>query len=123
MKYKFIQRSLYLYTRLLGDEFRCSIMRKSNNDKYAQNVNNVMLRRNPARGRGVPMNDTGRPMRTGNVARYCGVSRQGVIRWIQEGRLEAFRTPGGHYRIRQVDFRDFLEEHDIPVNPDFFGDE
>lgn len=69
------------------------------------------------------MRDNTRPLTTGDVARYCGVSRMGVIRWIRQGKLKAFATPGGHHRIRIADFRDFLERFDIPVEPSFFGEE
>ncbi len=61
-----------------------------------------------------------RLLTTGDVARYCGVSRMGVIRWIQQGKLKAHTTPGGHYRIRIADFRDFLERFHIPVDSSFF---
>jgi CheY-like chemotaxis protein len=44
----------------------------------------------------------------------------GVIRWIQQGKLKAYTTPGGHYRIRVADFRDFLERFRIPVDEAFF---
>jgi CheY-like chemotaxis protein len=44
----------------------------------------------------------------------------GVIRWIQQGKLKAHTTPGGHYRIRIADFRDFLERFHIPVDSSFF---
>ncbi|MFQ5854663.1 MAG: helix-turn-helix domain-containing protein [Anaerolineae bacterium] len=63
------------------------------------------------------------PLKTGQVARYCGVSRMGVLRWIRQGKLKAYTTPGGHYRIRITDFKDFLEEFDIPVDTAFFGEE
>ncbi len=62
-----------------------------------------------------------KPLTTGDVARYCGVSRQGVIRWIKQGKLEAYRTPGGHYRIQKAHFRNFLEKFDMPVDDGFFG--
>lgn len=69
------------------------------------------------------MRDNARILTTGDVARYCGVSRMGVLRWIRQGKLKAYRTPGGHYRIRIADFRDFLEEYDIPADASFFGEE
>ncbi|MFQ5855968.1 MAG: helix-turn-helix domain-containing protein [Anaerolineae bacterium] len=66
------------------------------------------------------MSEDTKPITTGTVARYCGVTRNGVIRWIRQGKLEAFRTPGGHYRIRKADFRAFLKKFGIPVDATFF---
>lgn len=69
------------------------------------------------------MKDNTAPLTTGDVARYCGVSRMGVIRWIRQGKLKAYSTPGGHYRIRLSDFRAFLERFDIPVDASLLGDD
>lgn len=49
------------------------------------------------------------------VARYCNVSSSAVKRWIKDGSLEAFQTPGGHYRIPRSSFANFLRRHQIPV--------
>ena len=57
---------------------------------------------------------------TSEVARHCAVSNDGVLRWIKAGRLRAFTTPGGHYRVSSEDFREFLERHAIPVDPALF---
>lgn len=62
-------------------------------------------------------------MTTSDVAHYCGVTRQGVIKWIKQGKLKAYTTPGGHYRIWKVDFRAFLEEHNLPVDTTLFEEE
>jgi excisionase family DNA binding protein len=45
---------------------------------------------------------------TGDVARVCGVTRDGVGHWIRAGKLPAFRTPGGHFRIQKEDLHAFL---------------
>lgn len=58
---------------------------------------------------------------TSEVARYCEVSNDGVLKWIKAGKLRAFATPGGHYRVSSEDFRDFLERYDIPFQEAFFG--
>jgi len=50
----------------------------------------------------------------GAVAKRCGVSNTTVLRWITTGRLPAFRLPGGHYRISQSDFSDFMTKYKIP---------
>jgi len=57
---------------------------------------------------------------TSEVARYCAVTNDGVLKWIKSGKLRAFSTPGGHYRVSAEDFRSFLEKFDIPVDEAFF---
>jgi excisionase family DNA binding protein len=52
---------------------------------------------------------------TGKVARYCGVSKVTVLRWIAQGTLEAFKLPGGQNRIRLDDFYAFASRHNIPM--------
>jgi tRNA 2-thiouridine synthesizing protein E len=39
---------------------------------------------------------------TGQAAELCAVTPSTVLNWIRKGRLEAVRTAGGHYRIRQT---------------------
>lgn len=57
---------------------------------------------------------------TSEVAGYCAVTNDGVLKWIKSGKLRAFSTPGGHYRVSAEDFRSFLEKFDIPVDESFF---
>ena len=49
------------------------------------------------------------------VAGYCQVSKSTVLKWIKDGKLQAFKLPSGHYRINREDFRDFLERWNMPV--------
>ena len=49
------------------------------------------------------------------VGRLLQVSRRSVNNWIEQGRIPAFRTPGGHRRVRVADLMDFLTENDFPV--------
>ena len=58
---------------------------------------------------------------TSEVARYCEVSNDGVLKWIKAGKLRAFAMPGGHYRISAEDFRSFLNHYDIPFQETLFG--
>lgn len=57
---------------------------------------------------------------TTEVARYCEVSNDGVLKWIKAGKLRAFSTPGGHYRISAEDFREFLTRYAFPIQETFF---
>jgi excisionase family DNA binding protein len=58
---------------------------------------------------------------TTEVARYCEVSNDGILKWIKAGKLRAFATPGGHYRISAEDFREFLELYAFPIQESFFS--
>lgn len=59
-------------------------------------------------------------MTTGDVARYCGVNFRTVIRWIDKGRLEAFKLPGrGDNRIPLDSFIAFLNENNMPIPEEF----
>jgi excisionase family DNA binding protein len=53
---------------------------------------------------------------TGQAARYCCVSQATIINWIKKGKLEAYATPGGHYRILLPNFLSFLEMYRMPVD-------
>lgn len=59
-----------------------------------------------------------RPLTTSDVARYCHVSRFTVSKWIRKGKLEAYQTPGGHYRVPLSDFRAFLKRYKMPIEDD-----
>lgn len=55
---------------------------------------------------------------TGEAARHCQVSLPAFKRWIRDGRLAAFKTPGGHARIRVNEFQRFLKQYAMPAYPD-----
>jgi len=67
------------------------------------------------------MND--RLLTTSEVANYCQVTNDGVVKWIKARKLKAYSTPGGHYRIRKSDFKEFLGRYGMPLDPDFFSEE
>jgi len=54
---------------------------------------------------------------TGQAASHCQVSTPTVKAWIREGRLRAFKTPGGHARIAVEEFQRFLQRHQMPTYP------
>ena len=41
---------------------------------------------------------------TGEVSQLLGVTVNCVKKWIYKGKLRAFRTPGGHFRITEEEF-------------------
>lgn len=52
---------------------------------------------------------------TTDISRACGVTIQTVQSWIDRGVLSAFRTPGGHRRVKRDDFLGFLERFQFPL--------
>lgn len=57
---------------------------------------------------------------THDISRLLQVDPSTVSKWIDRGILLAFRTPGGHRRVRAGDLRAFLIQHQMPV-PDELG--
>ncbi len=65
-----------------------------------------------ARGR-PPVKDT---YSTHDVAKICCVTPTTVIRWIEDGLIPAFKTVGGHRRVRREDLERVCRERNIPFN-------
>ena len=42
------------------------------------------------------------------AAKHCSISRVTLWRWVKSGKLKAFLTPGGQYRIREEDLELFI---------------
>ncbi len=49
------------------------------------------------------------------VGALLQVNPSSVKKWVNDGRIAAFRTPGGHRRIRVADLVDFLHRHAMPI--------
>ncbi len=49
------------------------------------------------------------------VGSLLQVNPTSVNNWIRDGRIPAFRTPGGHRRIRAADLIAFLTQHEMPI--------
>jgi len=60
--------------------------------------------------------DRDRRLTTGDVMKYCHVSRSTVLKWVKVGSLKAYLHPGGQYRITQSALMDFLKAHDMPID-------
>jgi excisionase family DNA binding protein len=51
---------------------------------------------------------------TGDVAALCDVSVGAVKKWIRKGKLDATRTPGGHFRVAADEFERFRAAYRFP---------
>lgn len=58
---------------------------------------------------------------THDVAVMLQADPSTVSKWIDKRLLVAFRTPGGHRRVRQPDLISFLKEHDMPIPRELAG--
>ncbi len=54
---------------------------------------------------------------THDVAKVCCVTPTTVIRWIDDGLIPAFRTVGGHRRVRRDDLERVCTSRSIPFTP------
>jgi len=59
--------------------------------------------------------DAERLLTSHEVGALLQVNPSSVNKWVKEGRIAAFRTPGGHRRIRARDLVEFLDGHQMPV--------
>jgi excisionase family DNA binding protein len=66
------------------------------------------------------MTDDHKPYTTGEIAALCHVTINAVKKWIASGKLSAFRTPGGHYRISREEFLVFLKKYKMEVKEALF---
>ena len=66
-----------------------------------------------ARGRTPAIKDT---YSTHDVAKICSVTPTTVIRWIEDGLIPAFKTVGGHRRVRRDDLERVCQQRGIPFN-------
>jgi excisionase family DNA binding protein len=49
------------------------------------------------------------------VGALLQVNPSSVKNWVNDGLITAFRTPGGHRRIRATDLVAFLDSHQMPI--------
>ncbi|MDI6790902.1 MAG: response regulator [Thermodesulfobacteriota bacterium] len=54
---------------------------------------------------------------TQQVSKLLNVARKSISNWIDQGKLKAFKTPGGFKRIRHNDLIRFINEYDMPLPP------
>ena len=58
---------------------------------------------------------------THDIGSLLQVDASTVSKWIDKGILTAFRTPGGHRRVRSDDLKNFLVAHQMPVPAELGG--
>jgi excisionase family DNA binding protein len=59
---------------------------------------------------------------THDVSKMLQVDASTVSKWIDKGILLAYRTPGGHRRVRSGDLRTFLLAHQMPMPQELGSD-
>ncbi|MBM4322770.1 MAG: response regulator [Deltaproteobacteria bacterium] len=57
------------------------------------------------------------------ASKYCKVSSKTIINWIEAGHLKAYKTVGGHRRIKKEDMDQFLREKGMPLPEEPKGEE
>jgi excisionase family DNA binding protein len=49
------------------------------------------------------------------AGKYCNVSSKTIINWIDAGHIKAYKTVGGHRRIKEEELDKFLRDNDMPL--------
>jgi excisionase family DNA binding protein len=49
------------------------------------------------------------------ASQYCRVSPKSIINWIEAGHINAYKTVGGHRRIKREDLENFMRKQGIPI--------
>jgi len=57
------------------------------------------------------------------AGKFCRVSPKTIINWIDAGHLKAYKTVGGHRRIKKEDLEQFLREKGMPLPEEEKADE
>ena len=52
---------------------------------------------------------------TFQIADVCGVRPTTIIKWINQGKMNAYTTPGGHRRVCHSDLLKFMQEYRLPI--------
>jgi excisionase family DNA binding protein len=53
-------------------------------------------------------------LNTTDIAHMYRVTSATVLNWVHAGKLKAYTTPGGHYRVARIDLEAFARVHIIP---------
>ncbi len=52
------------------------------------------------------------------ASKYCNVSSKTIINWVDAGHIKAYKTVGGHRRIKKGDLESFMNRQGIPIPED-----
>ena len=56
------------------------------------------------------------------ASQYCNVSSKTIINWIESGHINAYKTVGGHRRIKRSDLETFMKKQGIPIPDEESGE-
>ena len=62
-----------------------------------------------------------RRLTTGDIMRYCGVSRSTVLKWIKADKLQGYLHPDGQYRATEAALVDFLKAYNMPIDEELLN--
>jgi len=57
------------------------------------------------------------------ACKYCKVSSKTIINWVEAGHIKAYKTVGGHRRIKKEDLDEFLKAKGMPLPAEPKGEE
>lgn len=49
------------------------------------------------------------------ASQHCNVSPKTIINWVESGHIKAYKTVGGHRRIKRSDLEAFMRKQGIPI--------
>ena len=58
---------------------------------------------------------------TYEIAKLCSVDVTTIKNWINSRKLSAYKTPGGHRRVKKEDLVEFLRKYEMPIPPQIEG--
>ncbi len=57
------------------------------------------------------------------ASKYCRVSPKTIINWIEAGYIKAYKTVGGHRRMKREDLDEFMKKNDMPIPEEAKGEQ
>ena len=56
------------------------------------------------------------------AGKYCNVTPKTIVNWVDSGYITAYKTAGGHRRIKLEDLHIFMKEKNIPIPKEMVAD-